>query len=83
MYFRFLQVFDPSRPDPIFFLANRGHHADIGGSTPGSMPSNSTSINEEGAVFKSFKLVDAGVFQEQGTLFPLCWEIIFNFNILA
>lgn len=50
---------------PIFFVANRGHHADIGGITPGSMPPNSKSINEEGAVFKTFKLVNVGVFMEE------------------
>ncbi|CAL8070074.1 unnamed protein product [Orchesella dallaii] len=49
---------------PIFFVANRGHHADIGGITPGSMPPNSKSINEEGAVFRSFKLVREGTFME-------------------
>jgi len=37
---------------PSFFIANRGHHADIGGLTPGSMPPMSTSINEEGAIFR-------------------------------
>ena len=47
-------------------MASRGHHADIGGITPGSMPPHSTSILEEGAVFKSFKLVEGGVFQEKG-----------------
>ncbi|ESO12019.1 hypothetical protein HELRODRAFT_105203 [Helobdella robusta] len=50
---------------PVFFVACRGHHADIGGSTPGSMPSNSTSIHEEGAVFKSFPLIKNHSFNEQ------------------
>lgn len=50
----------------MFYVASRGHHADIGGKTPGSMPPQSTSIYEEGAVFKSFKLVSEGVFQEKG-----------------
>ena len=50
---------------PVFFVANRGHHADIGGLTPGSMPPNSTTLDQEGAVFKSFKLVQNGQFQEQ------------------
>ncbi|KAF7490065.1 5-oxoprolinase [Sarcoptes scabiei] len=49
---------------PIFFVASRGHHADIGGLTPGSMPSNSISLNQEGATFQSFKLVKENVFQE-------------------
>ena len=52
----------------MFFVASRGHHADIGGITPGSMPPHSKSIFEEGAVFKSFFLVKNGVFQEQGEL---------------
>ncbi|KAF3835980.1 hypothetical protein F7725_028538 [Dissostichus mawsoni] len=42
-----------------------GHHADIGGITPGSMPPHSTSLQQEGAVFISFKLVTGGVFQEE------------------
>ncbi|XP_062377113.1 5-oxoprolinase [Sardina pilchardus] len=50
---------------PVFFVASRGHHADIGGITPGSMPPHSKSLQEEGAVFTSFKLVTGGVFQEQ------------------
>ena len=53
---------------PVFFVASRGHHADIGGKTPGSMPPSSTTIYEEGAVFKSFKLVKGGEFQEKGLL---------------
>lgn len=51
---------------PVFFVASRGHHADIGGITPGSMPPHSTSLQQEGAVFTSFKLVTGGVFQEEG-----------------
>ena len=51
---------------PVFFVASRGHHADIGGISPGSMPPHSKSIHEEGAVFKSFFLVKNGVFQEAG-----------------
>ncbi|XP_030631062.1 5-oxoprolinase [Chanos chanos] len=50
---------------PVFFVASRGHHADIGGITPGSMPPHSTSLQQEGAVFTSFKLVTGGVFQEK------------------
>ncbi len=51
---------------PIFFVASRGHHADIGGSTPGSMPPFSRSLDEEGACIKTFKLVQNGEFQESG-----------------
>ncbi|RXG71494.1 5-oxoprolinase [Armadillidium vulgare] len=53
---------------PVFYVASRGHHADIGGITPGSMPPNSTSIFEEGAVFMSFKLVEGGEFQEKNLI---------------
>lgn len=56
-------VFYPGEKKPVFFVASRGHHADIGGITPGSMPPHSKSIFEEGAVFKSFYLVRGGVFQ--------------------
>lgn len=45
-------------------MASRGHHADIGGITPGSMPPHSKSLIEEGASFKSFYLVKQGVFNE-------------------
>jgi 5-oxoprolinase (ATP-hydrolysing) len=50
----------------IFYVASRGHHADIGGSTPGSMPPFSQSLDEEGACIKTFKLVENGEFQEAG-----------------
>ncbi|MQM02247.1 hypothetical protein Taro_035008 [Colocasia esculenta] len=50
----------------VFFVASRGHHADIGGVTPGSMPPFSKSIWEEGAAIKAFKLVEKEVFQEEG-----------------
>ncbi|KAL8570454.1 hypothetical protein ACOMHN_034489 [Nucella lapillus] len=58
-------VFHKGESRPVFYVASRGHHADIGGITPGSMPPHSTSILQEGAVFKSFKLVQGGVFQEK------------------
>jgi 5-oxoprolinase (ATP-hydrolysing) len=49
---------------PVFYVANRGHHADIGGVTPGSMPPFSKSLREEGCAFKSFTLVgDDGRFR--------------------
>ncbi|XP_074027343.1 5-oxoprolinase isoform X2 [Leptinotarsa decemlineata] len=57
-------VFYKGSSDPIFFVASRGHHADIGGITPGSMPPHSTSLDQEGAAFKSFLLVKQDVFQE-------------------
>lgn len=52
----------------VFFVANRGHHAEIGGITPGSMPPFSKSILEEGAAIKAFKLVEKGIFQEEGII---------------
>nr|XP_040023452.1 5-oxoprolinase isoform X1 [Gasterosteus aculeatus aculeatus] len=58
-------VFRKGVSRPVFFVASRGHHADIGGITPGSMPPHSTSLQQEGAVFVSFKLVTGGVFQEE------------------
>ncbi|XP_064190220.1 5-oxoprolinase [Anguilla rostrata] len=58
-------VFRKGVTGPVFFVASRGHHADIGGITPGSMPPHSTSLQQEGAVFTSFKLVTAGIFQEE------------------
>ena len=50
----------------IFWVASRGHHADIGGISPGSMPPGSRRLEEEGACIVSFKLVEDGVFQEDG-----------------
>ena len=47
-----------------FFVAARGHHADIGGRTPGSMPPDSRSLDEEGVLLDSFLLVDQGRFRE-------------------
>ncbi|KAF1759611.1 hypothetical protein GCK72_016078 [Caenorhabditis remanei] len=58
-------VFFKGHETPVFFIANRGHHADIGGLVPGSMPPNAHHIDQEGASFISFKLVDEGVFQEE------------------
>jgi 5-oxoprolinase (ATP-hydrolysing) len=49
---------------PSFYVASRGHHADIGGSTPGSMPPFSTSIAEEGVLFDNFLLVRDGQLRE-------------------
>ncbi|NIQ01730.1 MAG: 5-oxoprolinase, partial [Nitrospinaceae bacterium] len=49
----------------VFYVASRGHHADIGGISPGSMPAFSRRLEEEGAAIRSFLLVEQGVFQEQ------------------
>ena len=47
----------------VFFVASRGHHQDVGGISPGSMPPASHQIEEEGAAITSFKLVKDGQFQ--------------------
>jgi 5-oxoprolinase (ATP-hydrolysing) len=57
-------VFDDAGPDILFFVASRGHHADIGGTTPGSMPPDSRSIEEEGVLIDNEVLVQAGRFRE-------------------
>ncbi len=49
----------------LFWVASRGHHADIGGVVPGSMPPFSKYLKEEGAIIEAFKVVDKGVFQEE------------------
>jgi 5-oxoprolinase (ATP-hydrolysing) len=51
-------------PRPLFYVGSRGHHADIGGITPGSMPPFSTRIEEEGVQINNFLLVDQGVLRE-------------------
>ncbi len=48
----------------LFYVASRGHHADIGGISPGSMPPNSTSVEEEGILFDNIRLVDKSGFRE-------------------
>jgi len=50
---------------PLFYVASRGHHADIGGITPGSMPPNSTNINQEGVLIDDFAVVEAGHFRQR------------------
>jgi 5-oxoprolinase (ATP-hydrolysing) len=47
-------------PAVLFYVGSRGHHADIGGTTPGSMPPDSSHIEEEGVLIDNFKLVDGG-----------------------
>ena len=51
-------VFDRDGGEILFYVGSRGHHADIGGSTPGSMPPFSTTLDEEGVRFINFKLID-------------------------
>jgi 5-oxoprolinase (ATP-hydrolysing) len=50
--------------DVLFYVASRGHHADIGGITPGSMPPSSHTVDEEGVLIDNFLLVDSGRFRE-------------------
>ncbi len=57
-------VFLDGEGAPAFFVAARGHHADVGGITPGSMPPNSRNIAEEGVLLDNVLLVDAGRFLE-------------------
>lgn len=58
-------VFDDNRTDILFYVASRGHHADIGGSTPGSMPPDSRHVEEEGVLLDNILLVDGGKFLEE------------------
>ncbi|RQM09048.1 hypothetical protein DD237_007010 [Peronospora effusa] len=60
-------VFDQTSGKIEFFVASRGHHADIGGISPGSMPPLSKTLSEEGAAIVAFKLVDGkvGEFREE------------------
>ncbi len=58
-------VFGDDTKKPLFFVASRGHHADIGGKTPGSMPPDSRTIDEEGVLSSGFRIVSSGVFMEE------------------
>ena len=60
-------VFDDAGKTILFFVASRGHHEDIGGLTPGSMTPRATTIEEEGVLIDSVKLVDRGRFLEHET----------------
>ncbi|HVG04483.1 MAG TPA: hydantoinase B/oxoprolinase family protein [Burkholderiaceae bacterium] len=61
-------VFDRTGRDILFYVGSRGHHADIGGTTPGSMPPFSTSLDEEGTRFINFKLVEGQGVQTAGQI---------------
>jgi 5-oxoprolinase (ATP-hydrolysing) len=58
-------VFDDAGGEVLFWVASRGHHADVGGISPGSMSPNAITIEEEGVYIDNFKLVDRGRFREQ------------------
>ncbi|MDC3391470.1 hydantoinase B/oxoprolinase family protein [Candidatus Thioglobus sp.] len=58
-------VYDENSEKVIFYVATRGHHADIGGTVPGSAPANSSHVKEEGILIDNFTLVSKGVFLEK------------------
>ena len=59
-----MPVFLDDDAAPVFFVAARGHHADVGGTTPGSMPASSRTVDDEGVLIDDFLLVDAGRLRE-------------------
>ena len=58
-------VFDDAGKEILFFVGSRGHHADIGGTMPGSMPPDTKTIEEEGVLIDNFKLVEKDEFREK------------------
>ncbi|MCG5078695.1 hydantoinase B/oxoprolinase family protein [Paraburkholderia tagetis] len=60
-------VFADDSEEPLFYVGSRGHHADIGGITPGSMPADSQHIEEEGVLIDNWQLVSAGALRERET----------------
>ncbi len=60
-------VFNDEGDDILFYVGSRGHHADIGGRTPGSAPPDSRHIEEEGVLIDNWKLVDQGALREAAT----------------
>ena len=60
-----MPVFDARAREVLFYVAARGHHADIGGVTPGSMPPMSRTIEEEGVLLDSFKFIEGGRAREK------------------
>ena len=57
-------VYVSDEAEPTFYVGSRGHHADVGGTTPGSMPPFSTRIEEEGVQINNVKLVERGALRE-------------------
>ena len=57
-------VFDDADTDILFWVASRGHHADVGGIAPGSMTPRATKVDEEGVLIDNFKLVEDGRFRD-------------------
>ncbi|MGX5827587.1 hydantoinase B/oxoprolinase family protein [Mesorhizobium sp. 43Arga] len=58
-------VFDDTQKEILFYVASRGHHADIGGTAPGSMTPLATTVDEEGVLFDNLRIVDRGRFREK------------------
>ncbi len=61
-------VWDEAKREVLFYVGSRGHHADIGGITPGSMPPDSKTVDEEGVLIDNFLLVEEGRFREKETV---------------
>ncbi|MEM7067337.1 MAG: hydantoinase B/oxoprolinase family protein [Pseudomonadota bacterium] len=59
-------VFDDDEKEILFYVAARGHHADVGGMAPGSATPLATHVDEEGVLIDNFKLVNAGIIDEEG-----------------
>lgn len=59
-------VFDDDEKDILFYVAARGHHADVGGMAPGSATPLATHVDEEGVLIDNFKLVNRGIIDEEG-----------------
>ena len=64
-------VFDRGGEKLLFFVASRGHHADIGGLTPGSASPDATRVDQEGVLIECFQMVDRGRFREQAL-----WDLL-------
>ncbi|WP_295168511.1 hydantoinase B/oxoprolinase family protein [uncultured Brevundimonas sp.] len=62
-----MPVFLEADDAPAFFVAARGHHADVGGTTPGSMPASSRTVDDEGVLIDHFLLVDDGRLRDAET----------------
>lgn len=65
-------VFDRDKTEILFFVASRGHHADIGGISPGSMPPDSINVEQEGVLFDNIRLLRGGRFDEDEIRALLC-----------
>ena len=61
-------VWSTDDTEVLFYVGSRGHHADIGGITPGSMPPDSTTVDQEGVLIDNFLLVEGGRFREAETV---------------